>query len=81
MNGNKISDNITKVLKTSPQIISESITNEVEKIGLDWEITKERYISPVKRQKITDVVRLIQQYNNGISKNNKFVRQHTKTTS
>ena len=81
MNGNKISDKITKVLKTSPQIISGSITNEVEKIGLDREITKERYISPAKRQKTTDVVRLIQQYNNGISKNNKFVRQHTKTTS
>ena len=81
MNCNKISDNITKVLKTSPQIISGSITNEVEKIGLDREIIKERYISPVKRQKTTDVVRLIQQYNNGISKNNKFVRQHTKTTS
>ena len=81
MNGNKISDKITKVLKTSPQIISGSVTNEVEKIGLDREITKERYISPVKRQKTTDVVRLIQQYNNGISKNNKFVRQHTETTS
>ena len=33
------------------------------------EIPKERYISPEERQKIIDVLRLINQYNNGISKN------------
>ena len=40
------------------------------------EILKERYISPEKTQQIVDGLRLVQQYNNGIPKNNKFVRQH-----
>ena len=43
------------------------------------EIPKKRYISPEKRQQITDDLSLVQQYNNGISKNNKFVRQNSKS--
>ena len=35
------------------------VENEVENISLDKEIPKERYISPEKRQKITDGLRLI----------------------
>ena len=38
------------------------------------EIPKERYISPEKRQQITDDLRLVW-YDNGISKNSKFARQ------
>ena len=34
----------------------------------DKEIPKERYTSPGERHRITDDLRLIQQYNNGISK-------------
>ena len=42
---------------------------------------KERYKSPEERLKIIDDLRLISQYNNGITKNNKFVRQYTKSTN
>ena len=52
------------------------VTNENDK-----EIPKEIYISPEERQKIIDKWRLIQQYSNGISKNNKLFRQYTKTTN
>ena len=48
--GNKISDKITRVSKSSPQ--NNSVTN-------DEEILKERYISPELRQKIIDGLRLI----------------------
>ena len=37
--------------------------------------SKERYTSPEERQQIINELRLAQQYNNGISKNSKFVRQ------
>ena len=47
------SDKIT-VSRTSPQISSETVTNENDK-----EIPKERYISPEERQKIIDDLRLI----------------------
>ena len=50
-----------KVAKSSPQNNSETITNEYVK-----EIPKEKFISPVEREKIIDDLRLIQQYNNGI---------------
>ena len=56
--------------RSSPQNNPETITNEH-----DEEIPKERHISPDEKQKIIDDLRSIQQYNNGISKNNKFVRQ------
>ena len=47
------SDKIT-VSRTSPQISSETVTNENDK-----EIPKERYISPEERQKIIDDLRLL----------------------
>ena len=66
---------ITKVSKTSQQNNSEIVTNEHDK-----EIPKEIKISPEETQKIIDDLKLINQYNNGISKINKFVRQYTKST-
>ena len=51
------------------------------KIGKnEIEIPKEKYISLEKRQQIIDGLRLVKQYNSGISKNNKFARQYTKST-
>ena len=40
--GNKISEKITKVTRTSPQNSSEIVTNERDYNGLDREIPKER---------------------------------------
>ena len=37
-------------------------------------------VSPDERQQILDELRLVQQYNNGISKNSKFVRRCIKST-
>ena len=51
--GNRIADKITRVLKISPQ------NNSEENIEHDGEIHRERYISPEKRQKIIDDLRLI----------------------
>ena len=70
----EISDNITKVSKTSTQISLETVTNKTRYTGFDKEKPKERYISPEERQKIIDDQILIQQYIDGISKNKKFVR-------
>ena len=63
LTGNKIADKITKVSKNSQQNNSETAINENDK-----EIPKERYISPEAIQNIIDNLRLIYQYNNGISK-------------
>ena len=51
---NKIQNRNTKVAKSSPQNNSETITNEYVK-----EIPKEKFISPVEREKIIDDLRLI----------------------
>ena len=51
--GNKITNKITKVSKYPKQNNSEAVTNENDK-----EIPKERYISPDKRQKVIDDLRL-----------------------
>ena len=51
---NKIADKITKVLKNSQQNNSEIVANENDK-----EIPEVRCISPEKRQKIIDDLRLI----------------------
>ena len=51
---NKIAYKITKISKTSQQNNSETVKNEHDK-----EIPKERHISPEKRQKIIDDLRLI----------------------
>ena len=69
LTGNEIANRIIKVSRSSPQSNSETITNEHNK-----EILKERYISPEERQNVIEVVRLIQQYNNGVSKNDKVIR-------
>ena len=50
------------------------------KIEYDKEIHKERHISPEERLKIIDALRLIWQYYNVLSVNNKFVTQYTKST-
>ena len=50
---NKIANKITRVSRSSPQNNPETITNRHDK-----EIPKERYISPEKRQKIIDHLRL-----------------------
>ena len=55
-----------KVSKISPQNNFEIVESEIEKKEFDKEIPKERYISPEKRY-------------NGISKNNKFIRQYNKS--
>ena len=73
--GNNITEKIIKVSKTSPQNGLEIVKNEHDK-----EIPKERYIFPKERQKIIDDLRLILQYNNGISKNNKSAVRYTKST-
>ena len=59
MIGNKIADKITKVSRTSPQNTPETVESETEKIGFDREIPKQRYISPEKRQKPIDDLRLM----------------------
>ena len=59
MIGNKITDKITKVSKTSLQNKQETVTNEEKNIGFDREIPKERYITPEERQIVIDDLRLI----------------------
>ena len=72
--GNKTADKITKASKElHSKNNSKTDKNELE-------IPKQRYIFPEKREEIIDELRLVQ-YNNGISKNNKFVRQCFKSTT
>ena len=54
MVGNKITDRLTKVSRSSLQNNSETNGNEHDK-----EILKERYTSPDERQKMIDDLRLI----------------------
>ena len=56
---NKIADKTTKVSKILPQNNLETVTNEEKNIGVDREIPRERYISPVKGQEIINDLRLI----------------------
>ena len=56
---NKTADKTTKVSRTSTQNSPGTVESETENIGFDREIPKERYISPVKRQKIIDDLKLI----------------------
>ena len=63
--GYKITNKITTVSKKIQQNNSETVTKDYDK-----EISKERYVSPEKRQEIIDELRL-EQYDHGISKNNK----------
>ena len=49
-----------KISKASPQNSSETVKSETgKKTRFDRKIPKERYISPEKRQKIIDGLRLI----------------------
>ena len=69
-------DKVTKVSRGAKQIISEKVINENDK-----KIPKERYICPEERQKIIENLRLVLWYDIGISKNNTFPRQYTKSTN
>ena len=71
---------ITKASKNPQQNISETDKNEIDK-EIPNEIPKERYISPEKRQKIIDNFGTNIKFNNGISINNKLVRQYTISTN
>ena len=53
MIGNKIANKITRLSKHSQQNNAETATNEHDK-----ETSKERFISPGKRQKVIDDLRL-----------------------
>ena len=64
-----------EVSKYLQQNNSERVRDEY-----DNEKPKEKYISPEKKQKIIDDLRSIQYCNNGISKNNRFFREYTKST-
>ena len=57
---NEVTDKITKVSKTSRQNSLETVESETRSIEFDREMPRERYISPEKRQKINDDVRLIE---------------------
>ena len=56
--GNKIAIKSTEVSKNSQQDNSEKLTNKYDQ-EIPKEIPKERYISPEKREKIIDNLRLI----------------------
>ena len=71
--GNKIANKLREALKNLPQNTSETVQSETK-------TRRGTYISPEKRQQIIDELRLLQQYNNGKSKNNKSVRKYTKST-
>ena len=68
---NKIANKKSETLKIRNRIIQKQL--EINMI-IPKEILKEKYISPEERKKVIDNLRLIQYYNNGISKNNKFIR-------
>ena len=75
--GDLISNKIEKVSKNSQRSNAETVINENDK-----EIPKERYVFPEERQKIIDILTfniILSWCNNGISKNNKFVRKYTKS--
>ena len=59
--GNKIADKITSVSKKSPKELhsKELHSTELHSNEANNEISKERYISPQERQKISDELRLI----------------------
>ena len=67
--GNKIADKITSISKKS----TKELANDETEVDAERATPKKRYISLEERQQIIDELRLVSQYNNGISKNNKFV--------
>ena len=74
--GNKIADQIISVSKKS----STELHSKDDDAYSEIEVPKKGYMSPEERQQIIDELRLVQQYNNGISKSRKFARQHIKST-
>ena len=72
--GNKIADKITSVSKKP----TKGLPNDETEVDVERATPKKRYISPEERRQIIDELRLVQQFNNGISKNSKFVRQFIK---
>ena len=74
--GNKIADKITSVSKRFlAELPSKNVANTEIEVA-----KKKNDTSPQERQQIIDKLRLVEQYNNGISKNSKFVRQCIKST-
>ena len=61
--GNKIADKITSVSKKSSTEHSKNYDANTE-----IEVPRKRYISPEEKRQIIDELRLLQQYNNRISK-------------
>ena len=57
--GNKSGVKITKVSKSLLYSNPETVTKEEENIGLDREISRERYISPKNRHLVINNLRLI----------------------
>ena len=76
LNGNKIADKITSVSEKSPT----TLHSKNDDANSEIEVPKKRYIAPEERPQIIDEVRLVKQYNKGISKNSKFLRQCVKST-
>ena len=72
-----------EVDRASPKEVPKkryTFPEESQKIIDELRLTsKERYISRKKRQQIIDELRLVLQYNDGTSKNSKFVRQCIKS--
>ena len=73
--GNKIAYKITSV---STDLHSKKSPKQLQ--NDEMEAPKKRYMTPEERQQIIDEIRLLQQYNNGIWKSSKFVRQCIKST-
>ena len=78
--GSEIADKIISVSKKSPTELHSMELHSKDLQNDEMEAPKTRYISLEERQQITDELRLLQQNNNGISKNSKFVRQRVKST-
>ena len=75
--GKKIADRVKSLLK---KIFKKCFKRITFKNRWEWNINTKRkiYISSEKRQQINDKLRLVS-YNNGISNNNKFLRECTKS--
>ena len=55
--GNKIADNITSVSESPKKLHSKEFHSQNNDANNEIEVPKERYISPEKRQQITDELR------------------------
>ena len=57
--GKNITDKIKRASRILPKNSSETVTSEAKNTGINREIPKEKYISPEKRKKNIDDLRLI----------------------